>query len=585
MQDDSALPGELVYVTVADTAAQAAPVSHTQAARDVLDDTAARYTGAGALAAASTPAPATGTPPPAGTAPTGVAPAFIVFDLAGERIARPLVPEDVEDTLFSLYMMAGWAGVGACLEAIGREVFALRSIARPMAMPTRLAPAEQARRMAFAQATAAALDQLHAQVVETLIALAQAAQDKALALRDIGVELLARQAAVYGVREAQTPLSQGGAEGGSGADPGYTLGEPGVQGAVEDLVAAVAGLATAYAAVEQALAKSAQAQQASPAQGAGGGGGTQPGAGGAQGGTGSDGTPDPAQLQDASLAFQARLRDVVAQHPLAPGVFAACLPHRAADGTLQAADVRRALCEYIPQAAALLQAVPASHASDRLRVVLGEPLRDLARALHLVLDDVPEVRASLWAAREDAAAFEPLMAGPVLEAVREDLIAATGEDEDALLRTAFALAVLDSLRRAGDDRDAVLQAQAQAAQAPLRRQDKTVAALSLVGLLVPQVRAFAAVFGLATVLGHALAQLDEISRLQANLDRAALQALLAGDAASFATTLAAKPRASDVVTELLSGIAIGKAVDTVVPALGLLMQVEGDVQTLLGQDD
>ncbi len=539
--------------------------------------------------------------------------ATLSFDLDGENIGVTIAPEYVEDAMLSLYVSSGWDGVQALLFALGREVFPITAAGRPQGLSP--ASAVQARvveqRQAFATAVSAGLVTLRGLIEDTLVEFAEAGLLKAEGLATAAREQLDRAEKTYGVRLKPQPLpsttgaggsggtsgaggggntgGNSGAEGGSGHDtpPEYEIHDPAVPGAAEDLANGVRALAKAYAKVEDAQGKI-DAYKNSPAgaapanAGTGGSGGSTPPSNPPGTPTPYPARPDPGELPEATKAFHDLMRQVGEQHPVAPGVLAMCLPERESGTDLKDQVVLAQLFAYLPAARGYLTQIPKKYPTAMFRYELGRSVNSINRELKLNLSDTPETRAALWAGRDGRGGIlEPLLADQLLGAVRADLVAAsTAADEETLLRTAFALSVLNSYLAAGDARDLVRYAALDKAEAPLRRYDKTVAFLSIVGYFVKPVAAVSAVLGVMTVYGHMFNQFAVLAAENAELDNVALEALLLDDTGRYVTTLANKPRAGKIVEEILLSTGKSMALSTCVPALGLFFQVVSDVQTL-----
>ena len=567
-----------------------------------------RFVGDAALAAAIRNVPARST----------LLDARLSFELDGEDMDLAMAPEHVEEAMLSLYVSSGWDGVQALLFALGREVFPVVDAGQPPGLQHgQGVPAQVvARRQAFATGVSEALLTLRGLIEETLVELAEAALAKAGTMATTAREQLDRAEWTYGVRLKPMPppatsgaggsgdssgagggggTTGGGAGGNSGAEggsgqsprPEYEIHDPGIPGAAEDLAQGIRALAQVYAKVESAQGKI-DAYKASPAgaaptnAGTGGSGGgstppTQPGTP-----TPYPDTPDAAELPAATKAFHDLLRQVAEQHPVAPGVLAMCLPERESGKDLTNQIVFAQLFAYLPVARASLGLVPTAYPTSLFRYELGRSINPINRELRLNISDTPETRAALWAGRDGrGGTLEPLLAEQLLAAVRTDLVTASkATDEETLLRTAFALSVLNSYLAAGDARDQVRYAALEKAEEPLRRYDKSVAFLSMIGYFVKPVAIAATVFGVMTAYGHMVNQFAVLAAENADLDHAALEALLLDDTGRYVTTLANKPRAGKIVEEILLSTGKTMALNTCVPALGLFASVVSDVQTL-----
>ncbi|HMB56613.1 MAG TPA: hypothetical protein VKM35_05325, partial [Arenimonas sp.] len=384
-------------------------------------------------------------------------------------------------------------------------------------------------------------------------------------------------------------------EGGPGtSQTQYEVRDAEIPGAAADLLAAIKALSTAYSAVATASAADKSTAQApsTPYATTNEGAPADTGGEAAGGGPPTSGQPDPPSLPDAVKRFQEMFRATTAQHRIAPGVLALCMSERkGATGEIEDNVIYGQIAQYFDTADMMLGGIPVSSNSQRMRDALARSLYAINDDLRINLQDTPEVRAAVWAGRDDrSGSLEPLLADQLLERVRADIVSTAHEsgDEAEVMRAAFAVAVLNGFLRSADARDLVRAARLAKAERAMADTDKGVATLSLIGLLVPPIGRVTQLIALYSLYGHAMNQLVAIASINAVMDVAALDALLADDAASFGTTLASKPRADDILGQILAetGLSLvqAHAINTFLPSLGLAMQVVTDVDTLTGPD-
>lgn len=598
------LPDEILWL-LAGTPPGSPVVDPVAAQASMLDDATTRFVvapqstflGQGALDAASGP------PGRDGRAMK----VRVSFDISGQSSELDLVPEAVEDLLIALYTASGWDGVQAFLTGLGRRVFHVESVAptsRFSMEPTPDPPALVEQRNAYATAVTNGLATLNGLIADTLVEFSTRATQLGFSLAADAMKRLTALDANYGIRlkRDESPVNNNGAGGGGGSDPGtsgaeggpgrsqteYEVRDPLVPGAAEDLVVAIKALGDTYSRIERA--KTFLAMKGSTInQGAPSGGGT---AGtGAGGGAGGGGSPAPDPYSEASLAddigkFQTLLKAAIAQHRIVPGVLALCLPERSDtdNGSLEDQVIYAQVAAYLQMATGWLRDVPETMDSTPLRAAMTRSLHGINRSLQLDLKDVPEVRAAVWAGRsERSGAWEPLLAEQLLDRVRVDIVegAAESGDEADAMRAAFAVAVLTSYLRSADASVAVRTATLAKAESSMLGQDKSVAALSLMSLLVPPIRTVTLAIGLMTMAGHAMNQFTALASSNRAADAAALDALLADDSVVFVTILSNKPRFEELIGEIAKTMTMQMVFDTVFPVAGLVVQVASDVATLL----
>lgn len=510
------------------------------------------------------------------------------FTLDNQKVTMRLTPENFSDVLLALYTAGGWEWVHQFAYAAGRRIFP--------AFVAHLTPEQIARQQVYARVAGRSFEDLNRFIADALVAMAERAAEKMRELAETAAGNLALEEVKYGIRKAAPPTPSGlgtdatsgqddseasannedqsGAGGGGGADTGNPnvqkyVSNPQIAGADKDLVTAIQQLAKAYTDLErlQGTPEKALLNDAAP----------------------PPDPPDPEKIRAASAAFSKMLQDALAQHRLAPGILAVCLPKRPSDdAVIDEQTVFASTVEYLAMSRASLAGVPAKYDSAPLREALRKTLRQLTRRLEgfidVHLDETPETRAAVFAGGSDRrTAFEPLLADQVLERVRADMIAAakSSANDDAKVRAGFSLAVLNSYLSVSDAREAIPRARASKDALPFIGVAKASSALSLVGLLIPPLGIAGAVVGGIALVGDALNQFNEVARTNAELDFRALDALLTDDQAAFARSLAAKPRGMAVIGGIVTSLAGFALVGRYLPRVGLAVQVVSDAHTLL----
>lgn len=529
------------------------------------------------------------------------------FSLGNERVSMRLTPETFSDVLLGLYIAGGWEWVQPFLYSVGSTLLPVDVL-----RPTRNGAHDPARLQAFIRAAQTAISSLNEFIASTLVAIAEQA---AVTAQDLAARTLAaldEQERLYGIRQQDTAPPAGGTEGGTGTNPQGTGTNSGTGGSggtttpatpaaspvyettqpemAADLVQAIESLAAAYSAVEGEQAKQPKSSTETSAGSEGGSPGTSGnGATGGSGGSGGSTVEEPfdqKKLDAAHTKLSTLLKDTSAQHKLAPGIFALCLPKRKAGAPLGEQAIYQCAVTYLTQARQSLAQVPATYDSGPLAAAIRGSLPRAAFELNVGLQDRPETRAAVFAGRTDRPGlFEPLLADQVLEHVRLSIVdSVKGVDgDDDRVRAGFALAVLNSYLGASDARYAIPRAQEKKDQGPLQSLGKVSAALSLVGLFFPPFLAIGGAIGLVTMFGSALTQLDAVASANQTLDRQALDALLTENDAAFAQILAAKPRGIDVITSIGVSVAEITVLNRVFPLVGLGVGAWSDYQTLAGE--
>jgi len=546
---DESVPDEIVLVFPEPArppepaaAALAAAQGLADAERTFLKQPQAQYTGAGALAAAAGPV--------AGArSETAIALEFVVGD---EHVSLRIAPHQVSDCLVSLYVIGAWEAVNGFLGALGAKASKEANPGSGLpAMPARFAPFTDPT-LACVKAAAEALRELQELVRESLVIIAERSLASAHDMARRTEQLLQAAEQAYGVRAVQ------------GAEDTFEVEDPGAPGLAEELVGAVQELRAAYGKI---LAEQ-NPDNPSPD---------------------SRRLPNQALIAKAAADFSSLLKAKAKEHRVVAGVLGLSIQEEGTSGLGTEAEARqkvfRWLAAYLESARGWLKVIPAAYPSNLLRHGMGNSTRRVNRTLGLALDDVPEVRAALWAGRDtEEAVFEPLLANQLLERVRQDILRSTNATagEEPLLRSAFMLAVLNSYLATADARHAVAAARLAKQEAPWARADQAAACLSLLGLLVPPVGLVGVALGGYSMYGHLTNQFESLAQSRQATQNAAIDAVMADDSVELAQLLADFPRMETVVAELVLSFG-GMHLASKIPVVGLAMQVVGDAETLLGK--
>jgi hypothetical protein len=509
----------------------------------------------------------------------------ILFYIAGEPIKVSLKPENFSDALFSLYTAGAWDWAEPFLAAVRKALF-------PLDTQRDLSQEQIARINAFLKVAPQGITDLNKSIANALVELARSVVDKAQQLATQARAQIESQKATYGIVEVDTKPATGGTEGGPGGGgagsgnegsgggggnsdkttkPVFGVPDPNTRAAAADLVAAIQKLATAYSQLEKAQLDFQNTASAEPYSGA----------------------PPSQDVTAAHHALSKLLKAVAVNHPLASGILALCLPQRSSEGALDEQTIYDCTLDYVAQAEDWLASLSRTYDYAELRNALARPTYSQATALGISLPelgislpDTPETRAAVFSGRTDRGVmFEPLVADQILDRVRHDIVAEarTSPTDDRDVWTIFMLTVLNSYIAVADARDVIPEALAAIEEKPMQVFNKVLAALSLVGLLVPPVFAAVQASRLAefALFGNALIQLDQVARLNSKLNRVALDALLVGDAEKFALTIASKPRATDVMADIMISFIGYQALGKMLPPIALAVQAFNDGETLL----